>query len=335
MSARRIGWAALWVAGLLSGILGGGPEAGACSCPWHGPFLVVASEAPLIVRGRVLGQTPQAGGPSQAIQVEVLERFRGAVAGRILMVWGDDGWLCRVGLAQFRVGTEWILALDGPGSKPGTTPGHAVSVCGQHVLRVEGETVRGPLEPWHDAGTSAATTLAEFRARLGEELTRGRSLLSGEVAAGQGFERGFGPGLLLRLEPMPTGWMLSVRERGRDEELSRLTPPLHSAPNPRDLEGWQFCAPADHACEAEAAARNAPGRVRDFIFSPEVGRTIQGPEARRGPGPEDIHRIMRFGRGRLRLLDYRLAEPSSVGEPKLAWIRFDVQLSWPNPGRGK
>jgi hypothetical protein len=134
---------------------------------------------------------------------------------------------------------------------------------------------------------------------------------------------------------MPTGWTLSVRERGRDEELSRLTPPLHSAPNPRDLEGWQFCAPADHACEAEAAARNAPGRVRDFIFSPEVGRTIQGPEARRGPGLEDIHRVMRFGRGRLRVLDYRLAEPSSSGEPKLTWIRFEVQLNWPMQGSGK
>jgi hypothetical protein len=335
MSARRIFRAGLCAVGLTSAILGGGPEAAACSCPWNGPFFVAASEAPLIVRGRVLRQVPRAGGAPQAMEVEVLEAFRGAAVGRTLTVWGDDGWLCRVSLAQFRAGTEWILALDGPGSKPGTTPGHAVSVCGQHFLKVEGEAVRGPQEPWHDAGTSAAATLVEFRARLREEMQRERSVLFGEVTAGQTFERAFGPGLFLRLDPMPTGWMISVREQGREDDLSRLTPPLHAAPNPRDLEGWQFCSPSDRACEAEAAARNAPGRIRDFVFSPEVGKTIQGPEARRGPEPGDIHRVMRFGRGRLHVLGFRLADPSPGGERGLAWVRFEVQLGWPNPSGGK
>lgn len=334
MSVRRAWLAGLFVAGLASAHLVGAPQAVACSCPWNGPFLTVASGAPLILRGRVLGQTPKAGGPPQAMEVEVLEVFRGTAPGPPLQVWGDDGWLCRVGLVQFSVGTEWILALDGPGSKPGTTPGHAVSACGQYWLRVEGETVRGPLEPWHDTATSFATSLAEFRLRFREEMRRGRTVLSGEVAAGQAFERPFGLGLLLRVDPLPTGWTISVQEGGRDEDLSRLTPPLHAAPNPRDLEGWQFCLPGDRMCEAEAAARNAPGRIRDFIFSPEVGKSIQGQEARRSPEPEEIHRVMRFGRGRLRVLSFRLADPLPGGEARLAWIRFEVELSWPGPGGG-
>ena len=331
----RQGWRRnlFWIA-FATALLTGARENWACSCPWNGSFLTVASEAPLTVRGRVLRQAPRAGGPPQAMEVEVLEVFRGTAPGRTLRVWGDDGWLCRVGLAQFPVGTQWILALDGPGSKPGTTPGHAVSSCGQHWLRVDGDTVQGPLEPWHDAGAPVTTTLVEFRARFREEMRRGRTVFSGEVAASQTFELTFGPGLLLRLDPMPTGWMISVRERGRDADLSRLTPPLHGSPNPRDLEGWQFCAPGDQACEAGAAARNGPGRVRDFIFSPEVGKAIQGPQSRRSPEPEDIHRIMRFGRGRLRILSFRLADPSPGGEPRLAWIRFEVELSWPGPAGG-
>jgi hypothetical protein len=213
-----------WIA-FTTTLLIGARASWSCSCPWNGPFLTVASEAPLIVRGRVLRHTPRAGGPPQAMEIEVLEVFRGTAPGRTLQIWGDDGWLCRAGLAQFPVGSEWILALDGPGSKPGTTPGHAVSSCGQHWLRLRGDTVQGPVEPWHDAGTSIATTLIEFRARLREEMRRGRAVFSGEVAAGQAIERPFGPGLLLWLDPMPGGWMISVWERGRDEDLSRLTPP--------------------------------------------------------------------------------------------------------------
>jgi hypothetical protein len=262
------------------------------------------------------------------VEAEILETFHGTARDRTLQVWGDDGWLCRVGLAQFQTGTQWILALDGPGSKPKMTPGHAVSSCGQYWLRVDGENVFGPLEPWHDAGAEIVTPLGEFRARLREEMHRGRTRMSGEVAAGQVFERRFGPGLLLRLDPQPTGWMLSVRQPGRDEDLSRLSPPLHFAPNPRDLEGWQFCLAGDRAGEAGAAARNAPGNLRDFIFSPEVGNAIQGPGARGSPTPEDIHRVMRFGRGRLHILSFRRADPSPGGEPRLAWLQFEVELSW-------
>jgi hypothetical protein len=92
--------------------------------------------------------------------------------------------------------------------------------------------------------------------------------------------------------------------------------------------------PADQACETEVASRNAPGRTRDFIFSPEVGRAIQGPQSRRSAEPEDIHRIMRFGRGRLRILSFRLADALPGAEPRLAWMRFEVDLSWPGPTGG-
>ena len=74
----RQGWRGnlFWIA-FATALLTGARESWACSCPWNGAFFTVASEAPLTLRGRVLSQVPRAGGPPQAMEVEVLEVFRG------------------------------------------------------------------------------------------------------------------------------------------------------------------------------------------------------------------------------------------------------------------
>jgi len=63
----------------------------------------------------------------------------------------------------------------------------------------------------------------------------------------------------------------------------------------------------------EAGEKNvsAPGIAREFIFSPEVGRNIDGPMAGGKPTAEEIKRVGQFGRGELRILDDRLTDLES------------------------
>lgn len=150
-----------------------------------------------------------------------------------------------------------------------------------------------------------------------------------EVKAGERFERGFGARYSLRLEPAELGWFLTIREQGRDEDLSRMTPPFHGVPNPREIEGWHF-RNSDNSGPNEPGEKNvnAPGELREFIFSPEVGRTVAGPQATSGPTAEEIERVRAFGRGSLRILDLRLGNLAPGRQARIEWMRFRVQLWW-------
>jgi hypothetical protein len=152
---------------------------------------------------------------------------------------------------------------------------------------------------------------------------------TGEVRAGERFEKAFGGRFRFILKPIPTGWMIAVREEGRDEDLSRLTPPFHFVPNPRDIEGWHF-RNADNTGPNEAGAKNvnAPGKVREFIFSPEVGKTIDGPDAGRSPTPEEIEAVSRFGHGTVTIRAYRLADLMAGRQARFAWMRFEMRVQW-------
>lgn len=164
----------------------------------------------------------------------------------------------------------------------------------------------------------------------GRDASRATANFRGEVREGQVFERRFGPGFLLRLEPRPLGWEITVRYRGGEENIARLTPPFHFVPNPREIEGWHF-RNSDNSGPNEPGDKNvnAPGEEREFIFSTEVGRSIQRRESRRPPDEEDIERVRSFGRGRLRILDYRLGNLKTGEQAKFEWLRFEVEVSWP------
>jgi hypothetical protein len=77
--------------------------------------------------------------------------------------------------------------------------------------------------------------------RCEAEPGRRAEAIRGEVVAGSSFSRSTPGGWILRLTPSPgSGWLLSVSTKGREsEDLSRLTPPWHFVPNPREIEGWR------------------------------------------------------------------------------------------------
>jgi hypothetical protein len=320
----------------LAVVLAAGQEARACECRWMGPFFNMAPQSRLVVRAVVLRYNGRGKESPPAMDLEVREVYCGEVPHAPLRVWGGDGLLCRPNVTEFPVGSEWVLALDGPGSKPGMTPDHAISICGQFWLRVAGGKVAGNIDDAGDQKTAQELTLGEFRKRLAAALAaanppgRLREVVVGEVRAGQPFERGFAQRLVFRLEPLPLGWMVTVRERGRDEDLARLTPPLHGVPNPRDIEGWHL-RNADNTGPNEPGEKNvnAPGELREFIFSPEVGRTIAGAGAQAGPTPADIAAVRSYGEGELKILRTRFNDLEPGRQAGLEWMRFQVTLSWP------
>jgi hypothetical protein len=170
-----------------------------------------------------------------------------------------------------------------------------------------------------------------FWAHAGQtETARVNVKISGEVKMGQPFEKSFGPAFRFHLTPTPCGWLIVIRDEQKSEDISRLTHPFHFVPNPREIEGWHF-RNSDNSGPNEAGDKNvnAPGEIREFIFSPEVGKSIAPPEAKRQPTVEEIDRVRHFGHGRLKILDYRLTDLIPGQQAKFEWMRFEVELSWP------
>jgi hypothetical protein len=292
------------------------PGARACSCAWRGPFLKVAPDAPLIVRGKILRHNP---GRAPSMDVLVLEMLTGGVLDSGLRVQMSDGAACRPEVSQFPVGSEWVLALNGPGAKPGDSL--ALSHCGAFWLRVEGEQVIGEIDG--PQGQSQRRPLAELRRLLRPPQ---RMSFRGKVARGKVFRKPIGGGLTLCLEPSKQGFLLTVHEAGREEDLSRLTPPLHSAPNPREIEGWQLRDPIPPGCVPPYGATAGPQSPREFVFSPEVGRAIAGPASKEAPTPADLERVGRFGRGKLWLENVKVSMDRTDPCPILDEVEFRVEL---------
>jgi hypothetical protein len=210
-------------------------------------------------------------------------------------------------------------------------------ICGEYWLQATGNTVVGNIDNPRQHGPIQRLPLNELRNRLaaalGQQAITGgrvRVVFRGEVRAGEAFTYPLGSRLVFGLEPNALGWVITVKERGRDEDLSRLTPPFHFVPNPRDVEGWHF-RNSDNTGPNESGEKNvnAPGEVRDFIFSPEVGRSIDGPGAGRAPTPEEIDAVQRFGKGTLTILDYRLDNLVPGTRASFNWMRFEVDAAWP------
>lgn len=300
----------------LFGIFMSPPPVGACSCDWKGPFLAVARDAPLVVRARIIRHHP---GRAPVMDALVLETLAGGLLDSGLVVQMGDGMHCRPSLELFPPGSEWILALNGPGSKPGK--GLALSHCGEYWLRIEQGEVIGSIDgtekqvkrmPWQ-----------EFRGRF--LYPRFGQSLKGRVAAGERFRQPFGGRFEFFLEPTEAGWEIVVREYGRDENLARLTPPLHFVPNPREIEGWHLSDNPSGCLTRPYAAETGPANPRQFIFSPDVGDRIDGPGARRSVTVEDAEAVRRFGEGTLTVTGFKLG-PEENGCPKIEWMSFSVRV---------
>jgi hypothetical protein len=291
-------------------------SAGACSCVWKGPFFTAAQDAPLVVIGKILRHHT---GKSPAMDVLVMETLKGGILDSGMTIQMGDGMYCRPTLDIFPVGTKWILAINGQGAKPGN--GLAISHCGEYWLKVEGDDVVGSIDG--DMKQVKRMPLREFKNRF--LYPKFSEKFSGRAEAGKPFRRSFGPRFEFVLEPMPDGWQIAIKEFGRDENLARLTPPFHFMPNPCEIEGWQFLEKPSECANRPYNADAGPVNPRQFIFSPEVGKTIAGPDSRKAFIEEDIDAVKKFGRGEMDIRKFKLM-PGKDGCPKIEWLEFSVQI---------
>jgi hypothetical protein len=131
---------------------------------------------------------------------------------------------------------------------------------------------------------------------------------SGTILRGETFKQEFGEFEFL-LEPIEYGWVLDVREKGQEDSLARFTPPLHFVPNPRWIEGWNFRNSMNTG--SNRGELNAPQQFRTFIFSPEVGRSIQGMNSTGSFTAQEERRIFYFGNGDLQIQSIELSPPKA------------------------
>ena len=291
-------------------------SAGACSCVWKGSFLTAAQDAPLVVIGKILRHHP---GNLPTMDVLVLETLKGGILDSGMTVQMGDGMHCRPTIDSFPAGTKWILAINGQGAKPGN--GFAISHCGEYWLKVEDDHVVGSIDG--DMKQVKKISLKEFKNRF--LYPKFSEKFSGRIEAGKPYRRNFGSRFEFILEPMPEGWQIVVKEFGWDENLARFTPPFHFMPNTREIEGWHFMETPSECASRSYHADAGPANPRQFIFSPEVGRQIGGPDSRKALIDENIDAVRKFGRGKMDIKKIKLA-PGKNGCPKIAWLEFSVQI---------
>ncbi|HSY17120.1 MAG TPA: hypothetical protein VK815_02245 [Candidatus Acidoferrales bacterium] len=149
---------------------------------------------------------------------------------------------------------------------------------------------------------------------------------SGSIKAGQRFERPFGGRFIFALDPMQYGWEISVHEKGREDDLAGLTLPLHG-PNPRDIEGWDF-RNEDNTGPSTMNSSVFSQEDREFVFSSEVGKSINGPESTNDISEDDIDRIAAFGEGELKITSLKLSPPHQSGTADIRRMDFNCKLTW-------
>jgi len=162
--------------------------------------------------------------------------------------------------------------------------------------------------------------------RCEAEPGRRAEQIRGEVSRGDRFSAVTRRGWILRLVPMPEGWLLQISEKGREtEDLSRLTPPWHFVPNAREIAGWHF-RNVDNTGPNDGSV-NAAHELRELIFSPELGRGIEYNGS--ATTAEDVAKVESFGRGWLHLDAFRLTPLRRGERASFEWLKFSACLTSP------
>lgn len=150
--------------------------------------------------------------------------------------------------------------------------------------------------------------------------------VAGSVKQREPFDHTTPFGWILRLAPVDRGWFLTVAMKDREaEDLARLTPPWHFVPNPRQIEGWHL-RNAENTGPNDGSV-NAPAELREFIFSPSVGRGIEYNGS--ATTSDDVEKVRSFGRGWLHIASYQLTPLKRGERAAFESLTFSACLTWP------
>ena len=140
----------------------------ACDCDYEGGFLTVAPNTDLVAVVTVKKfltfkdiyneKTPM------SMEVEITEVILGEEKRKTIVIWGDNGALCRPYLSIFQEGSSYVMALSQPEIYANeSNTDYIISNCGRYWLNVTtaDQTVCGDI-----AEKTNQLTLAELRKQL-------------------------------------------------------------------------------------------------------------------------------------------------------------------------
>ena len=148
---------------------------------------------------------------------------------------------------------------------------------------------------------------------------------SGEVLKGRSFERQVGANLFFRLVPEELGWSISMGNKAPRENFCSVVTPPYRGMNALRIEGWHF-RNADNTGPNDGGV-NAPRELREFIFSPAVGRDVEFNGSATTAG--DVEKVQGFGRGWFFIESYRLTPPQRGERASFETITFSACVTWP------
>ena len=125
---------------------------GECNCIWQGSFADIHNQTDLVVSGSVTAAK------GNSIDLNIERILSGETFARDIRIWLKTKNYCRPSVAQFPLGTRWVMALykiseDIPGRFNPNTPNVSygriddfiLSSCGGYWLKQQGNTVTGNL----------------------------------------------------------------------------------------------------------------------------------------------------------------------------------------------
>ena len=137
---------------LLGLLLGSAASQAECECLWQGSFVEVQGATDLVVSGTVINTK------GNAIDLAVERLLRGSANREEIRIWLKTGEYCRPEVAQFPVGSQWVMALhrideDVPDGFNPNTPNYSygrigdyrLSACGGYWLALSEDWVTGNL----------------------------------------------------------------------------------------------------------------------------------------------------------------------------------------------
>jgi hypothetical protein len=123
-------------------------KAFSCDCVWGGPFLEATKETPFVAVVKVISylvfkESHNATFPI-AMEVEIIDIYKGRENRKRLLVWGNAGSQCRADIPSFNIGQHYVIGFfsgdKGYGHICEKDTDYSISGCGSYWLKVSLES---------------------------------------------------------------------------------------------------------------------------------------------------------------------------------------------------
>lgn len=117
----------------------------ACSCESTENFSKVALKADLVVLAKInkylTFKENYSGKIPISMEIEIIEILKGKSSNKKIIIWGDNGILCRPYLDEFKEGESYFLALysseENYGHEDEKQNDYSISICGEYWMKAD------------------------------------------------------------------------------------------------------------------------------------------------------------------------------------------------------